>query len=575
MSRTASIRTALLLGMILLLLAGGLIVYRTCFRASPVRRVVLVSIDTCRADHLSCYGYPRKTTPNIDTVAAEGVLFENVVTTVPHTLPAHCSMMTGQDPPAIGVWRNGMRLGDAATTLAEILCEEGLTTAAFVSAYPIAARFNIAQGFDTYEDQFGQEGKRANRRQGEDTVALANAWLDQRSDDEEFFLFVHLFDPHTTGGDYISPEPFATDYADTPYAGGVAYADHNVGALIAKLKDLDLYDSTLLIITGDHGEMLGEHGEEQHGIFIYDGAVKVPLIIRTPGGARPHRVDDVAGVVDIMPTICSQLGLPLPAKVQGQDLSDYLADEPHQRAEPRYVYCESRNAQAAYDANLLLGVAGTRWKFIKTTRSELYDLQADPKELNNLIDDNPRQARALETVLDEHLAESIAAGIGESEVDSDARTQASLESLGYFGGNSTSTGTFDTSKDDPKDIIDYHVRWNANRRIDNVEVLQELLIERPGSIVSRLAVGRVLVRLDRFDEAIEHFTEIIQTYNDHEAYVERGLAKALAGDLEAGIADIETACSMLENPSPYWSVYQDHLQRLRRKLKAQSRQAGE
>jgi tetratricopeptide (TPR) repeat protein len=144
-----------------------------------------------------------------------------------------------------------------------------------------------------------------------------------------------------------------------------------------------------------------------------------------------------------------------------------------------------------------------------------------------------------------------------------------------LGGSSTDPGTFDTSKDDPKDIIDYHVRWNASRRTDSIDRLKELLIERPGSTIRQLAVGRVLVRLERLDEAIAAFTDIIRTYNDHEAYVERGLAKALAGDLEGGIADIETACDMLENPSPYWSVYQDHLQRLRRKLEAQSRGSGD
>ena len=259
------------------------------FSTKNISNVVLISIDTCRADFLSCYGFPLKTTPNIDAIAKEGLLFQQVVSPQPFTLPAHCSIVTGDIPPSHGVLDNGLyRLDEDNTTLAEILKEQGFSTAAFVSSYVLDSDFSMDQGFDTYNDNFEDERNTMGilERQGGETTQLAIEYLEKYKDEKQF-LFVHYFDPHFT---YDAPEPFgskfasadvfknfppkkATRYAD--YAGEIAYADHCIGKIIDKLKELRQYDSTLICITADHGEMLGQHGESTHGYSIYKGNINV------------------------------------------------------------------------------------------------------------------------------------------------------------------------------------------------------------------------------------------------------------------------------------------------------------
>ena len=234
-----------------------------------IRNVLLISIDTCRADHLSCYGYPRQTTPNIDALAAQGALFENTIAPVPITLPAHSSMLTGTIPPYHGVHDNGeYQLDQSNVTLAEILKQSGFTTGGIISAFVLDSAFGIDQGFDTYNDRFEKERRTVgdiSERIGAEASRFAITWLQQHKD-EKFFLFLHYFDPHA---DYLPPEPFASKFARNPYAGEIAYTDHCIGLVLNKLKELQLYDSTLIIITGDHGEMRHEHGESTHSYFIY------------------------------------------------------------------------------------------------------------------------------------------------------------------------------------------------------------------------------------------------------------------------------------------------------------------
>jgi len=284
-----------------------------------IRHVVLISLDTCRPDRLSCYGYPKKTTPNIDRLAAHGVLFANAYTPIPTTLPAHCSMMTGQIPPIHGVFSQGVFLPPAAHTLAETLKTEGFTTGAFTSSFVLDSRFSMDQGFDTYDDDFPDSPYNARRRPGDQTSARAMKWLEDNADANRLFLFAHYFDAHAhfgsyvdTKGSFFSPVPLTEDFTNDPYASGVAFADHCVGMVIDKLKELGLYESTLIIITGDHGEMLGEHGEDYHGYFIYESNIRVPLVIRLPNQTQARRVEDAVGLIDILPTVCSLLNIPPP-----------------------------------------------------------------------------------------------------------------------------------------------------------------------------------------------------------------------------------------------------------------------
>ena len=247
-----------------------------------INNVILISIDTCRADYLGCYGYSQEITPNIDNLAEEGVLFFNTFSPVPITLPAHSSMLCGTTPPYHGTHdNNDYRLDPSNVTLAEILQKNGFSTGAVISAFVLDSKFGLNQGFDYYNDRFENKSHALsiNERKAEEASRLAVNWIVDHKN-EKFFLFLHFFDPHQV---YEPPEPFLSKFKDNPYAGEIAYTDNCVGEIIQKLKALGLYDSSLIVITSDHGEMLGEHGEMTHSYFIYQSAVKVPLIFNLPG----------------------------------------------------------------------------------------------------------------------------------------------------------------------------------------------------------------------------------------------------------------------------------------------------
>ncbi|MHC4792043.1 MAG: sulfatase, partial [Planctomycetota bacterium] len=315
-----------LLGLVLLVVTGLVFfLLRSDTLPGDIRQILLISIDTCRADHLSCYGYFRKTTPNIDEIAQEGFIFRNAITPVPLTLPSHSSMLTGTIPSYHGVHDNeGYKLDESNITLAEILRENGFRTGAIISAFVMDSQFGLDQGFESYNDKFEEEiaNNLIVQRRGGEVSRFAVDWLDEHKD-EKFFLFLHYYDPHSR---YEPPEPFASLYKEDLYAGEVAYADYCIGQVINKLKELGLYDSALIIITSDHGEMLGEHNEFTHGYYIYQSAIKVPLIIKLPGQKKSLWIERLAGLIDIVPSICNMLGVKVPQGVQGKDMSVYFHD---------------------------------------------------------------------------------------------------------------------------------------------------------------------------------------------------------------------------------------------------------
>jgi arylsulfatase A-like enzyme/Tfp pilus assembly protein PilF len=483
-----------LLAALVLLVA---VVLLSCSRLTrrPIRNVILISIDTCRADYLSCYGYSRKTTPNIDAIADEGTLFENVISPVPLTLPAHCSILTGTIPPYHGVhdnddyWLNGSNI-----TLAEVLRDNGFATAAFVSAFVLDSQFALDQGFDTYYDRFEQRSSRlkANERRAEQTTRLVLDWLDNHNDGK-FFLFVHYYDPHT---DYEPPEPFASKFSDNLYAGEIAYTDHYIGRVIEKLKSLGIFDSSLIIITSDHGEMLGEHGEDEHGYFIYQSALKVPLILKLPGQRRCRRIKNPVGLVDIAPTVCSLLGIAPAGSLQGRDLSvnlrkDSISDE------KRYIYAESLYP-TKYGGNSLLGVVADRWKYIQTTRPELYDLKLDPAESDNLVNLRPDLAGMLREQLQQTLEKNRRSVKSDGRAVLDEETTKRLESLGYVTGPVSEDFKFDRDREDPKDLLDFYMTSAKVNRLMGREKLaeagalcKELVLQRPDYYGSYRTLGKI------------------------------------------------------------------------------------
>lgn len=514
---------------------------RPDFSSKKVRNVLLISIDTCRADHLSCYGYPRKTTPNIDKMARKSILFTNVITPIPLTLPAHSSMLTGTIPPYHGIHDNfDYRLSESNVTLAEVLDQNGFTTGAIISASVLDSKFGVNQGFETYNDRFEQAIANYNisERLGGEASRFALAWLDKHKS-KRFFLFLHYYDPHTP---YEPPEPFASKYYGHPYVGEIAYTDYCIGQVIKKLKKLKLYDSTLIIITGDHGEMLGEHKELTHGYFIYQSAIKVPLIFKLPGRSKAKKIASPVGIIDIVPTVCRMVELEVPAQVQGRDLSGYFWEK-QPSEQDGYLYCESLRP-TKYNANSLLGVVTNRWKYIQTTRPELYDLTEDPHETNNLVKQHPQRARILQDQLKQILEEaSHKGGFDDSKLKLDEESRRRLESLGYIAGSVREDFEFDQSKDDPKDLIDFHmlneraiVLIAQKKYAEARKICEKMLLRENFYTDGRYHLAKIAMNTGNFSEAVFHLSEVLRLKpGESDLHNKLGFALFNLGEMEESI----------------------------------------
>ncbi len=544
---------------LLILLAGGIAWFMRRDRgpAARIRHVVLISIDTCRSDHLSCYFAGRQTTPNIDEVARHGTLFENVISPVPLTLPAHSSMLTGTNPTYHDVHDNLYhQFASANLTLAEVLHGNGFVTGAIVSASVLDSRFGLDQGFDEYLDRMSvQEGdENTAERPGDQTTDLAVKWLEQHQGDQ-FFLFLHYFDPHAP---YAPPEPFASRFAAEPYAGEIAFTDDCIGRVIGKLKELGLYDSTLLLIAGDHGEMLGEHGELFHGFFIYQSAIRVPLIVRLPGQTAGRRVRDLVGLVDIVPTVCSLLDVDVPPVLHGEDLSPAVRGGTLEFP-PRALYCESFYA-TRYGANSLLGLVTEQWKYIQTTRSELYDLSLDPRESENLADSRGGLVKSLGGKL-QQLVQAQNRQLADSSLQLDEQTRRRLESLGYVGGRDDAgivraDYQQDSHKDDPKDLLNFYqahtklvTLMKAHDYAPARALCQQMIAERPESWTAYLHLAEIAQNEGDLAAAQQNLIEVLSRSQDHvgayaSAHNRLGLVLQSQGELDEAITHFRTAAQL-------------------------------
>ncbi|MBN1765959.1 MAG: sulfatase-like hydrolase/transferase [Sedimentisphaerales bacterium] len=511
MKRRISILIPIVLAGVIIILIGIFVSHRST--TGRIRHVLLISIDTCRADHVGCYGYPGDITPNIDAVARDGVVFERVVSPVPLTFPSHSSILTGTIPPYHGILDNyGYVLDDSLETLAEVFKKAGYVTGAIVSTFVLDSNLGLKQGFDAYADynarEMGLERLGAGRL-GEEASQMAITWLEKFQANRSF-LFLHYYDPHTP---YEPPEPFASKFKENPYAGEIAYADHCVGQVINKLKELDLYDKTLLIITSDHGEMLGEHGEEDHGYFIYESAIKVPLIIKPPGRIKPGRIKQNVSLVDIVPTICGSLDIEPPSPLHGRDLNGLINNKSASN-EQIYIFTQSMTP-ANIGANSLLGVVNGDWKYIQTTRPELYNTVADPGEENNLADTEIKRMHLLKENLKLILDEQVRAG-GAGQVSIDEQRRQQLESLGYLAGAVNSTFDFDQTRTDPKDLIQIH-QYNKKAKRALIEkkydltrqLCDKILKEKPDFILAYDMLGQIAYIEEDWDKSYFYFSKVL------------------------------------------------------------------
>lgn len=409
---------------------------RPSVSASPTARpnVVLVSIDTLRADHCSAYGYAHPTTPFLEKLAAQGALVESAYAPMPTTGPSHATMMTGLYPATHGVVKNGYVLGAAHATLAETFAGAGYATAAFVSSFPMASKFGLAQGFVSYDDAFGPPRAKDPRqwdgaavttafdRTADATAARVTSWLaETRPRDRPFFLFVHLFDPH---GPYDPPDghrlavrpagasrPGNHDAREIwKYDGEVHFSDWGLGQIQGALERARLADQTLLVLVGDHGEGLGQHGHWEHGLLVYEEAIRVPLVVRWPGRVPAGlRVPGPVPLVDLRPTLLElALGPGQAGRIQGVSQARVLTGAA--RADPdRPIFASRRfyepEKAAAYKiAGDKHAVRVGAWKYLEAPEErsrELFELGSDPGELTNRVEAQPEKARALQALLGE------------------------------------------------------------------------------------------------------------------------------------------------------------------------------
>ena len=508
-------------------------------RPTPPRlNLLLITVDTLRADALGAYGNSRVETPWMDRLAAEGVRFEGALAHNVVTLPAHASILTGLYPLEHGIRDNaGFRLPNDLPTLATMLRRAGYRTGAFISAFPLDSRFGLDRGFDVYEDSFVATSSRPafleQERSGSETVALATRWLEEGGS-RPWFCWVHLYEPHFP---YSPPEPFRARFDDDPYLGDVAAADAALAPLLAPLLEGGEQSRTLIVLTSDHGEALGDHCEATHGIFAYQPTLRVPLILHRPGLLDPRVVLEPVRHIDLLPTILDILSLPLPEDVSGRSLLPLATGESDGAPPPSYF--EALSGQLNRGWAPLYGVVEGDVKFIDLPVPELYDLAADPAEANNLAASQPQRVAALEASLERLRALDV----GTSRAPEDAETLERLETLGYLTGRPAERVEY-SAVDDPKNLME------LDRALREVGSLYErgdldaalaqarsIVERRPGMRLALVQLGQLERESGHLEAAVEALREAYELQPaDHSTLALLGACLTQAGRAGEAIA---------------------------------------
>jgi choline-sulfatase len=522
--------------------------------------ILLITLDTTRADHLGSYGYASARTPRLDRLATEGARFEHATSPAPITLPAHASILTALYPFHHGVRNNGnFYLANRFDTIATVLKKQGYRTAAFVSSFVLDRRYGLARGFDTYDDRMEGGGPRVleldAERRGDRTSLALLSWLDRYAAETApaagtttrrppFFAWLHLYDPHEP---YHAPAPFGPAFAANPYDGEIAFDDAIVAAVLDRLRALDLLDHTAIAVIGDHGESLGEHGEETHTMFVYDAAVRVPLILWRPGVIPAGTVvRRVVRATDLAPTLLEMAGAPALPTADGVSLLPSIrgAGGP---AEPP-AYSETLLPQLYMNWAPLRAVRDERWKLIDAPRPELYDLQSDPGETVNRYDERRQAADALRRQLDQ-MTSGQAGDMNVGRMDREALEK--LAALGYVGaGAEPAAGG--VTRTDPKDMIAvFNELRRANALVRDrqpalaLPILRKVLASDPRNAFARLVLGSALMGQGDFRAAVAAYREYLQLVPTS-SYAHQWIAICLlrAGDQAAALVEADAALAI-------------------------------
>ncbi|HVT42905.1 MAG TPA: sulfatase-like hydrolase/transferase [Thermoanaerobaculia bacterium] len=561
----------LLLSALCLLLPG-------CRRSESAARsaaggpIIIISVDTLRADHLPAYGATAVRTPALDALAGDSIVFENAYAQVPLTLPSHVSMFTGKLPAEVNVRNNlGYSFDPTIPSLPTLFRDKGYETAAFVSAYVLRAATGLGAAFDHYDDAVERaEGGAIGDidRSGFDTVDAAIGWLSRRDGEKPFFLFIHLFEPHSP---YEPPEPFRAAYADSPYNGEIATADAAIGRLLDALRARSLYERSTIVFMSDHGEGLGDHGESEHGIFLYREAIHVPLFLKLPSNEMAgRRIADPVGLIDVFPTISSLFTLETPEAPRGTSLLKIAAG----KGEERRIFSETMYPRIHLGWSDLASLVDERHHYIEAPRPELFDIVADPGEKQDVL----AAERRVYAAMRKEMAAFDRALTDPGMVS--AEDAAKLAALGYLGG--TRSALADADLPDPKERIGDLERFrhaSALLRSDEVDaavpILEEIVERNPTfadawTLIAKaheqrgrtdealaayrktiesapmlapgtaLSIARLLLQVGRYDEAIEH-ADLAAKSHPAEARLVRARAYLSRQDHEAAERELQPA----------------------------------
>ncbi|HEX4953168.1 MAG TPA: sulfatase-like hydrolase/transferase [Thermoanaerobaculia bacterium] len=525
--------------------------------------MLLITLDTVRADRLGSYGGPAGLTPHLDELAAGGVRFAQAMAAAPLTLPSHATILSGVLPPAHGLHLNGFGALPADTpTLATRLSAAGYRTAAFVASFVLDRRFGLARGFEVYDDQVDRSDERRAaleaERPGREVVNRALAWLGQ-DEARPFFAWVHLYDAHAP---YAPPEPFAARWAGRPYEGEVAAVDHEVGRLLTHLEREKLAQRTLVVVAADHGEGLGEHGELTHGLLLYEPTVRVPWLMRAPGLLpEGSTVSTPVGLADLAPTVLGLLqveGVAGPAEgLGGSDLSAALRADRAPEAEEEYA--ESRYP-ASFGWSPLAVLRRGSLKYISAPQPELYDLGRDPAESENRAAALPDAASALAGGLERiGLAE-----LGRPAAAPDAETRARLAALGYVSAPAPAAGgrAGEPLRRDPKEVVHlFRAYEGAQRamsegRFDLAQPeLERILAQDPGNAVFRVALAKAVRARGDLPRAIALYRQATEAAPaDPDAWYSLASALEEAGQGEAALAALERTLGLDPSRPEAWNA---------------------
>ncbi|HKS76150.1 MAG TPA: sulfatase-like hydrolase/transferase [Terriglobales bacterium] len=524
--------------------------------------IILITLDTTRADRMDFLGSNRGLTPNLDTVAKQGIVFTRAYSHVPLTTASHTTILTGTYPQFNHVNDFGIPISPHLPYLPDLLHHQGYHTAAFVASLVLDPLDGTApgfdRGFDFYDAGFslrrhGADRYRTVERRGSEVVNRALAWLSQNHTNP-FFVWVHLYDAHDP---YDPPEPFKTKYKSQPYDGEIAYADSAVGKLLDTLREHNLYDGTLIALMADHGESLGAHGENTHGIFLYDETLHVPLVVKLPGNRDAGtRVETRAQLVDVTPTILQIAGIQAPKEIQGESLLKLLPVPGEKQAViDRPAYSETDYPRRAFGWSSLRALRTGKYLYVASPDRELYNQETDPAELHNLASDSKAVAQTLGSQLDAFREKTSQTLVELAKPDPEQMKK--LQALGYVASEETKITHSEVGGIDPKSKVevsnllhDAMFEVEDAQYTDAIPKLEQVLKDQPGMAIAEMQLGLAYSRLRTYDKALAHLKNAVKLLPDNGmGHYELGLALFETGDWNAAAPEFEAAVAR----APRWA----------------------